>query len=237
MAIAIRGTTPATIETTSNPVSTTLTGARQPNANDVLVIIHFNDFYDLANMATPTVGGSTSGVTAITNGTYDRGSSQTHGKSYTYVVGSTGDLTVSATETGSADEEKALAVYVLSGVDTSTPIDAADNAISSIDDTSPDCPSVSPTSSDAFLICHVSEFGDAGSYTPPGGMTEQYDDGGSLSFTGATQQLSASGATGTKTFTSANSQGWGCLSIAVKTGGAPPPVPDMFVVQSNTTLA
>jgi hypothetical protein len=222
MAIAIRGTTPATTETVSNPVSLTLTGARQPNAGDVLLIIHFNDFYDLANMPTPTVGGSSTGVTAITNGSFDRGSSQAHAKSYTFVVGSTGDLTVSVTETGSADEEKALAVYVLSGVDTTTPIDVAANAVSGVDDTSPDAPSVSPTSTDAFLVCHVNEFGDAGTYTPPGGMTEQYDDGGSLSFTGATEQLVASGATGVKTFASSNVQGWGCLSIAVKTGGAAP---------------
>lgn len=239
MAIAIRGTTPGVATTVSNPVSLTLNGTRQPNAGDVLVIIHFNDFYDLTNMATPTVGGSSSGVTAITNGTYDRGASQTHGKSYTFVVGSTGDLTVAATETGSADEEKGLAVYVLSGADTGTPIDTAANSTSVTDDTSPDAPSVSPASTDAFLICHVSEFGDAGAYTPPGGMTEQYDAvfNGALSHTGATEQLAASGATGTKTFASTNSQGWGCLSIAVKTGGAPPPAPDLYVVSSGVTLA
>jgi hypothetical protein len=234
MAIAIRGTTPATTITTSNPVSVTLDGTRQPNAGDVLVIIHFNDFYDLSNMPTPTVGGSSTGVTAITNGTADQGASAAHAKSYTFVVGSTGDLTVSVTETGSADEEKGLAVYVLSGVDTATPVDIAGNNVDSASDFDQIAPSVSPTSSDAYLICHTNSFtGTTGTYTPPGGMTEAYDLAtGNLNASGATEQLSASGATGTRTFTSTQLITSVNLSIAAKTGGAPPPPPNLWYTQA-----
>lgn len=226
MAVAIRGTTPGITASASDPISVVLNGARQPNTNDVLIIIHCNDYYALTDMPTPTVGGSSTGVTAITNGSFDKGASDGHAKSYTYVVGSIGDLTVAVDETGSADEEKALIVYVLSGVDTTTPIDVAANAIDGVDVTSHPAPSVSPTSSDAYLICHLNSGPNAGgAHTPPGSMAEQYDAvfAGALTYTGATEQLSASGATGTRTFTSANLIKYGMLSIAVKAGGGAPP--------------
>lgn len=237
MAIAIRGTTPATATAAASAtVSLTLNGTRQPNTNDVLVIIHANDFYALTNMPTPTVGGSTTGVTSIADA--DKGTNQGHFKSWYYVVGSTGDLTVSATETGSADEEKALAVYVLSGVDTASPIDGTPaTSTSTSDDPTPVAPSVSPSSSDAFLICHTNSGPqNTGAYTHPSGMTETYDfvvNGSALGMGGATLQLSASGATGTKSFTTAGSNSWLTLSVAMKTaaaGGGPESMPRAVIV-------
>lgn len=224
MAIAIRGTTPATNAVSGpNPITVSLTGTQQPQAGDVLIIIHGNDYYDITNLVTPTVGGSTTGVTAITGATVDAGSLTSHAKCWYYVVGSTGDLTVSETESGAGDEEKLLVVYVLSGADTSTVIDAAGGTFSATTTTSPLAPSVSPTSPDAFLICHTHPIGSpADPYTPPSGMTESYDttDGGhNISLAGATVQLSASGATGTKTFGSFGSRGYVGLSIAVLTAG------------------
>lgn len=227
MAIAIRGTTPLVVASTANPISGTLTGTRQPQAGDVLLIIHGNDYYTLADMPTPTVGGSTSGVNAVSNGSADGGSFFAHAKSYTYAVGSTGDLTVSVTETGVGDEEKVLVVYVLSGADTSTPVDVAAGGFDSTGSTSKVSPSVSPTSSDAYLVCHTNDGNgsNSGSYTPPSGMTEQYDGSlaGSMGYSGATLQLGASGATGTKTFAGSGSSSYGTLSIAVRTaaGGSP----------------
>jgi hypothetical protein len=226
MAVAIRGTTPISSIVTTASVSVTLTGARQPNSGDVLLIIHHNDFYTTSTMPTPTVGGSSSGVTAVTGGTADAGTDQAHAKSFTYVVGSTGDLTVAVTETGSADEEKALVVYVLSGVDTASPVDIAGNATNT-GTTTHICPSVDPTSADAYLICHTGTGGGAAaaSYTHPSGMTETLDTvSGGLSMGGAVLQLSVDTATGTKTFvpnTSVTSSG--NLSIAIKTGGAEAP--------------
>jgi hypothetical protein len=233
VAIAIRGGAPVTGSGTGATVSVTCTGTTQPQANDVLLIFHGNDFYALSAMPTPTVGGSTTGVTAVTNGTADGGSIDAHVKSWTYVVGSTGDLTVSVTETGTADEEKALAVYVLSGVDTATPVDAAAaNTSTTASSTSHDAPSVSPTSADAYLVCHVNTGGGSlgGTYTPPTGMTETYDFGvaAAMEVGGAVVQLAASGATGTKTFTITGSTPYSAVSVAMKTAAAaasiPPPL-------------
>lgn len=234
MAIAIRGTTPASTITTGNPISVTVNGARQPQSGDVLLIIHGNDFYALSNMPTPTVGGSTSGVNAVSGGSADAGTNHGHIKAYTYVVGSTGDLAVSVTETGAGDEDKCLDVYVLSGVDTATPTDGAAGNFNTSATTTHDAPSVSPGSSNAYLICHDNSGGgsSAPSYTPPSGMTEQYDaQVGGISHTGATLQLSASGATGVKTFTPSGSVEYATISVAIRTAsGAAAPA---FVAQSS----
>lgn len=218
MAIAIRGTTPGLSVVTSNPVSVVLNGTRQPQAGDVLLIIHCNDFYALTNMPTPTVGGSTTGVTAVTGGTADAGSNLAHIKSYTYVVGSSGDLTVAVTETGSADEEKALAVYVLSGVDTTTPVDGSAAGSSGTSSTSWVCPAVSPSTSDAFLVCHGNSGGGAAAGSHTWTITEQYDTlFGGINVTGATEQLAASGSTGTRTATGTNSLAYASLSVPMMT--------------------
>lgn len=226
MAIAIRGTTPLVVATASNPISGTLTGARQPQTGDLLVIFHGNDYYALSNMPTPTVGGSTSGVNAISGGAADSGSLFAHIKSYTYVVGSTGDLAVSVTETGSGDEEKVLVVYVLSGADTANPTDGTPGTNTDItgSTTSRVCNATSPSSSDAFLIVHTNDGNGSNSvsYTPPSGMAEQYD--GSLAaamgYSGATLQLVASGSTGSKTFTAAGNASYATVTVAIKTAGA-----------------
>lgn len=239
MVVAIRGTTPATTSGTGDPISVSLTGARQPNTGDVLLIVHANNFYDLSNMATPTVGGSSTGVTAITNGTADGGTGAAHAKSYTYVVGSTGDLAVAVDETGTADEDKLLVAYVLSGVDTTTPVDVAGSTYVGTGEDPHIAPSVSPTSGDAFLVCHVGAAADTSPYTPPGTMTETYDFnvGPFCSGTGAVQQLSASGATGTRSFDAAFSNTYLALTIAVKTAtGPPPPVPKLPQVVQGLPL-
>jgi hypothetical protein len=230
VAIAIRGTSPLVVSTTANPISGTLTTTRQPQAGDLLLILHANDYYDLASMPTPTVGGSTTGVTAISNGSADAGNPNAHVKTYTYAVASTGDLTVAVTETGSGDEEKILVVYVLSGADTASPIDGggagAAGSFSSTGQASFALTGVTPTGSDAFLIYHVNSGGGSSGgtpYTPPaGGFTEQYDTAtGGVSYTGGTLQLAASGATGTKTVVgNGGSISWAGVLLAIKTAGA-----------------
>lgn len=218
MAIAIRGTTPATASGGGDPTSLTLTGARQPVTNDVLCIVFGNDFYLAANIPTATVAGSTTGV--IDAASADGGLNGAHVKAWYYVVTATGDLTIEVNETGVADEEKFLGVYVLSGVDTASPLDPAAGAGATGFSTSHDAPSLSPLTASAFMVCHTNNGGGAssGTYTPPTDMTEQYDFTvlGAMSTSGATQQLTASGATGIKSFTSGNVS-WAAVSIAFRT--------------------
>lgn len=235
MAIAIRGTTPVTTGGTG-AISVTANGTHQPQANDVLLIIHGNDYYNLTNMSTPTVGGSTTGVLAVTNGTADGGNLFAHIKSWYYVVGSAGDLTIAAVETGAADEEKCLAVYVLSGVDNVNPIDVANNNFDSGGATvNRVCLGVTTGFDNDLLILHTNDGNGAsgGPYTWPGGTTEQYDANvaGFMSYSGATEALGAAGATGNRTATATGNASYATVTIAVReAAGAAGASPDTLAL-------
>jgi hypothetical protein len=227
VAVGIRSVTLGTDNGGSATVS--VTTSESPSATqvgDLVVVIYHNDYYTLAAMGTPTATGSPT-LTAVTNGTADGGSTFAHIKAYTYVVNTGGAQTISATEGGAHDEEKGMAAYVLSGADTSTPIDIAGNTTSATVDVTQIVSSISPTTTDAFLIAAVNSGNGlpATSYTSPGSMTERYDNNvGGLTSVSATQQLSASGATGTRTFTAASTGcPWAAVMIAVRTAGAAPP--------------
>lgn len=233
MAVAIRGTTPAEFTSGTATISGTLTGTRSPVAGDLLVMIHCNDFYLLSNMPTPTVGGSSTGVTAVTGATADGGSNLGHAKVWTYPVPTSGDLAVAVTETGTGDEEKALVVYVLSGADTTTQIDVSGNATYGTS-ASHALTNVSPTSSDGYLIAHDNSGGGVNvtSYTPPSGMTETYDlsVAAGMGTTGAIEQLVSSGAIGSLSFTPAGSANGVVSTLVVLTGSAAPALPPILVM-------
>lgn len=232
MTVGIRGTTPAThtlAGVSGTALTVTLTGTRQPQAGDLLLIFHGNNFFALTNMPTPSVGGSTSGVTL--QATCDAGTNFSHVKAYTYVVASTGDRTVTVTETGTGDEERMLVVYVLSGADTTSPIDGTPStAFSTTAGTSRVLTSVTTTASDSMLFAHVGHGPSAGgtSVTPPSApWVEDYDvdvsGGSAFRSSGGHEQLSAAGATGTRTFTQVGgSSEWGSVMLAVEasSGGA-----------------
>lgn len=232
MSIAIRGGTPAVFTSLTATVGGVLTGVRQPQAGDVLVLIHCNDYYSIAVMPVPTAGGVP--VTAIGGAGLpaDGGNLFAHAKPYRFEVAASGDLAVSVTEIApGGGEEKALIVYVLSGVQPGTPIDVAGGFFDStqIPATANNiCPSVLATFADDFLICHANDGGGASSgpvVSNPAGMASSYAQTfGGMSFCGATAQLAAAGATGTKTFTKTTAgRFYASLTIAVRTLSTPPP--------------
>jgi hypothetical protein len=219
MAVTIRGDTPAVTADTTNPISVTLSGDRQPQAGDLLWIVHFNNFYAFANMPTPTVGGSTDGVAAVDGGSQDNGSGQAHVKTYTYKVESAGNLTVAVSETGSADEDKGLAVYVLSGVDLDDPVDAAAGSGSTNSQDSHVVTGVTTSSDGSLLIIHLCTGAGAStaSYTVPESMVEAYNAKTAfMNYVGATEQLGAAGDTGTRTFTPASSVNFAAVAVAIR---------------------
>jgi len=223
MAVAIRSVTVGTNNGSSATVSATT--SESPSATQVgnlVVVVYCNDYYTLAAMGTPTATGSPI-LSAITNGTADAGTNHAHIKSYTYVANTAGAQVISATETGSADEEKAIVAWVLSGADTTTPVDVAANGFSASAQALNNAPSCSPGTSDAFLIGHVNSGGgaSAASYGTPGSMTERYEiHVGGLSGVGATEQLAASGATGVRAFDPNSDVEFAAVSIAIRTASA-----------------
>ncbi|MGR6922555.1 hypothetical protein ACU635_50590 [[Actinomadura] parvosata] len=187
-------------------------------AGDVLLIIHGNDFYEFANMGTPEVSPGSPTLTPVPNGSADSGATGAHIRSYTATVASGGAQTVSVTESAPGDEDKCLVVYVLAGADAANPVDVAAGATGTPATAQP-APSVTTTTADALLICHNNSGGGAStaSYTTPGGMVEQYETHvGGMSSVGATEQLVAAGATGTRTFTAASSVPWAGVTIAIR---------------------
>lgn len=112
-----------------------------------------------------------------------------------------------------------MALYVLDGLTLSAaPVDGIASNFSTSLTTSHVAPSVSPVGNDNLLICASHKdfyaFGN-GTYSPPAGMVEQTETSSSNSMMGtATQTLGASGATGTRTFTSSTSIQYAATSIA-----------------------
>lgn len=230
----------ATGNTSGTAAQPTVTTSETPFptlVGDLVVVLHLNDFYALSAMPTPVATGSPT-MNAITGATLDLGSSSGHIKGWWYVANTAGAQTITATETGLHDEEKGLIVYVFGGADTTSPIDAAatsnGTAINVIS------PSVSPTTSDAYLI--VANFSAGGNtsvgpYTTPSPLTEDGEISVDLDGVFASTQLAASGATGTFTFTgSGSNQVYGGVTIAIKRASAGSPLPLGLVLEQNGFL-
>jgi hypothetical protein len=219
MSITVSSITTHAVGDPSASVSVTTPSA---SVDDLLLIILSNDFYTLSELALNSIT-PTATATEITNFAADGGSSQPHIKAWWAPVTTAGAATVSAA-TGHSDEEKALAVYVLSGADTSNPVDDAANSGTVTTSQNPVAPAVSPSTSDALLVCHIQ--GDSTTfgvtYSAPGSMTPRYNDtdGTFMRIVGATEQLSTSGSTGTRTFTGDLSRGWVASSVAIKVAAA-----------------
>lgn len=195
------------------------------SVGDVLLIILSNDYYTQSGLVLNSITPSAVS-TEITSFDDDGGTNVPHIKAWWAPVTTGGAVTVSAT-TGHTDEEKALAVYILAGADTSNPIDGAANSGAMVTSSNPVAPAVSPATSNALLVCAVQSDlnGFSVTYTPPGSMTSQYNitDGSFMRAIGATEQLSASGSTGTRTFT-ATSAGWIASSVAIKVATVAGPI-------------
>jgi hypothetical protein len=231
VAVSISSLTTNTNDGTSATISvTTSESPVTTQVGDLVVVIHGNNFYALSNMPTPTATGSPT-LTNIVDA--DGGTNQGHIRAWYYYANTGGAQTVSVTETGAHDEEKDLAVFVLTGAASSSPIDGAASGFSTTD-AQPVCPSISPATSDAYLIAPVQSGGAAGpgGYTPPGSLTEKYDvTVGQLEAAGGIAQLVVSGATGTFTWTNGVNRPYASATFAIKTaqtaasGGPPPTLP------------
>lgn len=132
-------------------------------------------------------------------------------------------------------------IVALVGADTANPVDAALTWNTGAANTSQAAPSVSPANTGSMLVCGW-ESGELGSpsYTVPGSMTEQADQpNGNFVQALATELLSASGATGTRTATASGTAllGWNAFSIAIKVASSklpPPPTNRARLVRAST---
>lgn len=195
--------------------SATVTLGAGTQDTDYLVCFHFIDFYAASSMLAPT-GTSTGTWQLLATG--DAGTNDVHVKVW-------GKLAIAGSQTvivnAVTDACCWNTTYVLRGTYAAAPVDDAAGSQSSTNSASHIAPSVTPPSPDALLLCGVIA-GGPGSYTPPSGMTEDFDTQCSTYAVSSVAELalSSSGATGTKTFTFTGSVHNATATVAIA-GSAP----------------
>jgi hypothetical protein len=209
---------------------------------DLLLIIFGNDWDILSNMTLTSINPSAT-ATEITNFRADGGTNSAHMKAWYAPVTTAGAVTVTTDDVYNAGDEKFLAVFILSGADTTSPVDGSANGGALTSSTTPTTPSVSPSGTVSLLFGVVQtdgiNNGFGAVFTPPIGMSLQYNitDGAFARMAGITQQLSASGATGAKAFESDKSVSWVAASVAIKSAAAAPIVTTNAVTSITPTSA
>lgn len=189
---------------------------------DLVVLIHSNDYYTLAALATPTGTAVTTWVQK-TDATYDGGSNANHVKVWTGAVTTGGASTVVANWGGpDGFEERYAQALVFTSVATyDVGVSAAQSA-----NTTWTLPSVSAASVDCYLVGTCSSAtGGVTNYTFPGSMTPLTEQDGTTEATFRTgwEWRTASGSTGTRSVTSSASKAGAVTSIIIRQiGGAAP---------------
>jgi hypothetical protein len=192
------------------------------SVGDLLIVIFNNDFYAASGLSLGSISPAAT-ATEITGFETDGGTNEPHTKAWWAPVTTAGAVTVTCHTTG-GDEELSLITYVLSGADTTNPIDAAAASALTSTTTTMIAPSVSPTTSTALLICNIQTDSSTNAltmtFTAPGSMSNAYSltDGTFMRTLGASEILATSGATGTQTWTSGggNSTSYTASSMAIK---------------------
>lgn len=179
---------------------------------DTIILFQANDWYNLAHLQTPT-GTAVSGGWTLRQ-TYDNGTNAFHAKIWEgTVTAANGTVIVNSSST---DEERYAACFVL----TTGTYDTGANQSSGTATTSFIAPSATAAGADDLMLCMWCNTDEASTpaLTPPGGMTAytQRSVGGFVAYRAASEQLTASGATGTRTCTSASAKSYLGITVLVK---------------------
>lgn len=224
MAISIKSVAVGTTDGSSATVSVTSAETIATAVGDLVVVIHANNFFTLTTMGTPSATGSPT-FTHIADS--DGGTNNAHVKAWWYVANTAGAQTVTVTETGTANEEKALVAYVLGSADTTSPVDGTPAARfgTSTTETAPVCGSVTTSQAGSLLLHALCDGGGnaSTSYTPPSGVTKDEEWHPDSFYGGATghKPLAGAGATGDLAWTTTGAR-FASLAFAIKAaaGGA-----------------
>lgn len=200
---------------TSNNRTTTevLTTSAATAAGDTLVIAYASDFYSLATM--PEVTSSAGTLTAVR--TVDVGTNIGHIKTYTVEVATAGAKTVTFPNHSDAD---IFGVVLRTAGPVTVDVHGGQFAVTAT--TSHVAPSVVTTGADRQLVgiwlaTDSATTFPADPYTNPAGMTERAEPLASpfAALLVCTQEIAASGATGSRTATFFQAEPYGAISIAL----------------------
>lgn len=193
----------------------TLTTGVGTQVGDVLVAVHGGDYYTAADLVAPSTGPAwTLAAGGSGSALGDLGNLNSHVKIFTATVASAGAIAITFPKLLDADHMCVL--YVLAGADPNGPVDDAAGS-SGGPSVSHLAPSLSPASPDALYIGAVVSqlFALVGTYTCPV-LTKQTEDDQSSTMATGTQALSASGATGTRTFSADINVSYASAAVAIR---------------------
>jgi hypothetical protein len=185
------------VHTATSGVAATVTTGAGTAVDDILICFSASDFYLASDMVAPT---GTSGTWTQVATTADLGTNNSHMKVWWRKVTAGGAQTV--TVSPHPDEDLWNTTYVITGADTTSPID---DAVSAATDPGASanhvCPAVSPTTSDALLLTGLyTQVFSLTNYTAPSGITKQNEDDNSSTGASGSKALTSSGSTGTFTW-------------------------------------
>lgn len=219
----IRSITTATNASTTASIS--VTTSESPNTTrvgDVVCVWVANDFYTLATFpANPTATGTPS-FTQPASCVLDAGTNDAHQKVWFYDVNTAGAQTVTATFTGTHDEERSITVIVYDGADTDVAANQPDSAggVTSIVGASGTHATGVATlnAAGSLLYCDCGGAGStSGAYTWPNPPLEILDQAiASWGYTFAKQENVAAGSYGSYNDTDASNQVGRILTVPVK---------------------
>lgn len=198
-----------------------LTTATAAQSGDLVVVAHANDFFTLATMQTPVATGTPT-MHPIPGATVDGGTGHVHIKAYWYVANTAGAQTISVTETGQADEDKALIAVIMGAADIGTAIDAAASSFASA--STQVAPAVTTDVASFILTIITSDvFAQQAAYGTDAALHEdtEFHIGLQSGVIASTRQDTA-GTAGPYSFTVANAVGYGAATIAVIPAGGTP---------------
>lgn len=199
-------------------------------AGDLLLAFVAVDYFNSGSndVAAPSGTWATVAATTITSG-------KTAVACYSQTVTTAGAQTVTIDNAGDgvSDSETALVVYVLSDAS----VEGSATARSGSEQTSQPAASVTTTGPDDLLIAAwaAGTYQGGNSYTAaPAGMTQDYtggDPGTYLAALACHEDLTTTGATGTRTATyspgASTSTGWAAVTAAVKSAGGAPAIEEL----------
>jgi len=213
-----------TVTNASATASISVTSSESPSATrvgDVVCVWVANDFYTLSTFpANPTATGTPT-FTQPASCVLDAGTNTAHQKVWFYNANTAGAQTVSATFTGTHDEERAITVIVYSKDDTAPAAQQPDTAATV---STGGATGVHPTgvaslaAAGSLIYCDCGGAGStSGTYTWPSPPTEIIDQAiASWGYTFAKQENVAAGSYGSYNVTDASNQIYNILTIPIK---------------------
>lgn len=230
-AVELVGTTTAsgTLSAYDMPLTALAGGiGSAPAAGDLVVVV--NTFINTKNFD-PGVG--TAGYTEVAD-LYSNDSLDTNLSVDYKVMGSTPDTTVSCNGSSATADASVCLALVFRGIDSTTPLDVTATSITGTSAEDIDCPSTTPATSGALVVCLGGAVGGAlpsGAFTWPSGYTEGADissDPGNVALAvGAYTRWSGSGAEDPGAFAltmgTSGSDSWGAVTLALRPAAASAP--------------